>query len=68
MDCYQDKVSSVVALLKDVKIVPVLAIEKVEDGIKVCELLNKCGLKAAEITRLTLSIGIIYKRSSLLLR
>ncbi len=40
MDFYQSKVSSVVELFKDVKIIPVLAIEKVEDGIRVCELLN----------------------------
>ncbi len=46
MDFYQSEVSSVVELLKDIKIIPVLAIEKVEDGIRVCELLNKCGLKA----------------------
>ena len=50
MDFYQNEVASIVTLLKDVKIIPVLAIEKIEDGIKVCELLNKCGLKAAEIT------------------
>ena len=64
MDFYQSEVSSVVELLKDVKIIPVLAIEKVEDGIKICELLNKCGLKAAEITFRTAAAEEIIREAS----
>ncbi len=64
MDFYQSEVSSVVTLLKDVKIIPVLAIEKLKDGIKVCELLNKCGLKAAEITFRTAAAESIIREAS----
>lgn len=64
MDFYQSEVSSVVELLKDVKIIPVLAIEKIEDGIKICELLNKCGLKAAEITFRTAAAEEIIREAS----
>jgi 2-dehydro-3-deoxyphosphogluconate aldolase / (4S)-4-hydroxy-2-oxoglutarate aldolase len=64
MDFYQSEVANVVTLLKDVKIIPVLAIERVEDGIKVCELLNKCGLKAAEITFRTAAAEEIIREAS----
>ena len=64
MDFYQSEVASVVTLLKDVKIIPVLAIEKLEDGIKICEMLNRCGLKAAEITFRTAAAEDIIREAS----
>ncbi len=64
MDFYQSEVSSVVRLLQDVKIIPVLAIESVRDGIKICELLDKCGLKAAEITFRTAAAEEIIREAS----
>lgn len=38
------------ARLSAVKIVPVLVLNSVEDGMKMCAVLEKCGLRAAEIT------------------
>jgi 2-dehydro-3-deoxyphosphogluconate aldolase/(4S)-4-hydroxy-2-oxoglutarate aldolase len=64
MDLYQNEVANVVELLKEVQIIPVLAIEKVEDGIKVCEILNNCGLKAAEITFRTAAAEEIIREAS----
>jgi 2-dehydro-3-deoxyphosphogluconate aldolase / (4S)-4-hydroxy-2-oxoglutarate aldolase len=64
MDFYQNEVASVVSLLKDVKIIPVLAIDKVEDGIRMCGLLNKCGLQAAEITFRTAAAESIIREAS----
>jgi len=60
MSDYKEKCDAVVQALGKVKVVPVLAIEKVEDGIKMCKVLNDCGLKAAEITfRTKAAEGII---------
>jgi 2-dehydro-3-deoxyphosphogluconate aldolase/(4S)-4-hydroxy-2-oxoglutarate aldolase len=36
--------------LKTAGIIPVLVLEDVDTGLKLCELLQKCGLRAAEIT------------------
>lgn len=36
--------------LKEAGIIPVLVLENVDTGLKLCELLQKCGLRAAEIT------------------
>ena len=36
--------------LRAAGIIPVLVLEDLESGLKLCELLQKCGLKAAEIT------------------
>ena len=60
MSDYKAKCDAVVDALAKVKVVPVLAIDTVEDGIKMCEVLNDCGLKAAEITfRTKAAEGII---------
>ena len=64
MNFYQSEVENVVKLLKEVKVIPVLAVEKVEDGIKVCELLDNCGLKAAEITFRTAAAEDIIRETS----
>ncbi len=66
MSSYQQKCDAVVQALGRVKVVPVLAIEKVEDGVKMCEVLNNCGLKAAEITfRTKAAEGIIKEAARL---
>ncbi len=43
-------VSDMAGRLRDCRVVPVLAIEKVEDGVKLCEVLCRNGLAVAEIT------------------
>ena len=64
MSCYNEKVDAVVAKLSRLKVVPVLAIEKVEDGLKMCELLDRCGLKIAEITFRTAAAEEIIRQAS----
>ena len=64
MSTYNQKVEAVVAKLSRFKIVPVLAIEKVEDGLKMCELLDRCGLKIAEITFRTAAAEEIIRQYS----
>jgi 2-dehydro-3-deoxyphosphogluconate aldolase/(4S)-4-hydroxy-2-oxoglutarate aldolase len=64
MSDYKAKCDAVVDALGKVKVVPVLAIEKVEDGIKMCEVLNDCGLKAAEITFRTKAAEGIIKEAA----
>lgn len=64
MSDYKKKCDAVVEALAKVKVVPVLAIEKVEDGIKMCEILNDCGLKAAEITFRTKAAEGIIKEAA----
>ncbi len=64
MSDYKAKCDAVVEALGKVKVVPVLAIEKVEDGIKMCEVLNECGLKAAEITFRTKAAEGIIKEAA----
>ncbi|WP_168203249.1 bifunctional 4-hydroxy-2-oxoglutarate aldolase/2-dehydro-3-deoxy-phosphogluconate aldolase [Oceanispirochaeta crateris] len=64
MSQYKEKCDAIVKALGEVKVVPVLAIEKVEDGIKMCEVLNDCGLKAAEITFRTKAAEGIIKEAA----
>jgi 2-dehydro-3-deoxyphosphogluconate aldolase/(4S)-4-hydroxy-2-oxoglutarate aldolase len=64
MSAYNEKVEAVVGKLGRFKIVPVLAIEKVEDGLRMCELLDRCGLKIAEITFRTAAAEEIIRQAS----
>ena len=41
---------AVLAQLKQIRIVPVLVLDEVDSGLKMCEILSECGLPAAEIT------------------
>ena len=60
MSDYQKKCDAIVKAMGQVKVIPVLAIDTVEDGVKMCEVLDSCGLKAAEITfRTKAAEGII---------
>ncbi|MCQ2402904.1 MAG: bifunctional 4-hydroxy-2-oxoglutarate aldolase/2-dehydro-3-deoxy-phosphogluconate aldolase [Lentisphaeria bacterium] len=47
---YAEKIPSLVNAFQAVRIIPVLALETVSSGLKMCELLAKNGLPAAEIT------------------
>jgi len=64
MSSYDEKIDAVVAKLSRLKVVPVLAIEKVEDGLKMCELFDRCGLKVAEITFRTAAAVEIIRQAS----
>lgn len=64
MTVFQKNVDQVVDALASIKIVPVLAIESVEDGLKMCETLNRLGLRTAEITFRTESAEEIIKQAS----
>jgi 2-dehydro-3-deoxyphosphogluconate aldolase/(4S)-4-hydroxy-2-oxoglutarate aldolase len=47
---FQENCAAVVTALSEIKIVPVLVLDDVESGVKMCEILVECGLPAAEIT------------------
>ena len=47
---FQTKCDAVLNQLKQLRIVPVLVLNDVDSGMKMCELLSECGLPAAEIT------------------
>ncbi len=64
MTPYEATVDAVCEELAKLKIIPVLAIEKLEDGMKMCELLNKNGLKTAEITFRTAAAEDIIRAAS----
>ncbi|UDQ99037.1 bifunctional 4-hydroxy-2-oxoglutarate aldolase/2-dehydro-3-deoxy-phosphogluconate aldolase [Lentisphaerota bacterium WC36G] len=64
MSSYNQIVEDCVSKLGKIKIVPVLAIESVEDGIKMCEILNDNNLKAAEITFRTDAAEEIIRQAS----
>jgi 2-dehydro-3-deoxyphosphogluconate aldolase/(4S)-4-hydroxy-2-oxoglutarate aldolase len=64
VNSYQEKCNRIVDALGSVKVIPVLAIDRVEDGIKMCEVLDSCGLKAAEITFRTSAAEQIIKEAA----
>ena len=47
---FEENCSAIIKALAEVRVVPVLALETVEDGLKMAEILDRCGLRAAEIT------------------
>ncbi len=47
---FSANVEQIVKQLKEVRVVPVLALESVESGIKMAEILDRNGLKCAEVT------------------
>ncbi|MFA7230582.1 MAG: bifunctional 4-hydroxy-2-oxoglutarate aldolase/2-dehydro-3-deoxy-phosphogluconate aldolase [Victivallaceae bacterium] len=59
-----NRLQNVTLKLTKMKIVPVLAIEKVEDGIRMCEVLHNCGLMGAEITFRTAAAEEIIREAS----
>lgn len=64
MQQYQKNIQETVNRLSGIKIIPVLVLNSVKNGLKLCELLCRCGLKAAEITfRTREAEGIIQKAS-----
>lgn len=64
MNIFTENVEKVTHRLNQIKIVPVLAIDDVNDGLRMCEILNRQGLYAAEITFRTTAAENIIKQAS----
>lgn len=64
MKIYQEAVSSAVDVLSGVGVIPVLVLENVSDGMKMCSILHEKGLKAAEITFRTKAAREIISEAS----
>ena len=64
MSAFQEKVAEVVQRLSQSKIVPVLVLEDVTSGLKMCELLQKNGLPVAEITFRTKAAAQVIKEAA----
>ena len=63
MDFYTNT-QQVVEKLKEIKIVPVLVLNDLTSGLKMCEVLAECGLPAAEITFRTQAAESVIKAAS----
>lgn len=61
LETFHENSAAVLRRLTAVRILPVLAIERVADGLKVCELLAQGGLPAAEITFRTAAAAQIIR-------
>ena len=62
---FQKNCQTAVETLSAIRIVPVLVLNDVDSGLKMCEVLAECGLPAAEITfRTTASEAVIKAASS----
>ena len=55
---------TVLAQLEKIRIVPVLVLNDLDTGLKMCEVLSECGLPAAEITFRTQAAASIIKAAS----
>lgn len=55
---------TVLAQLEKIRIVPVLVLNDLDTGLKMCEVLSECGLPAAEITFRTRAAASIIKAAS----
>ncbi len=64
MNIYQEESVKIVKSLFAIKIIPVLALETVADGVKICELLSHYGLLSAEITFRTKAAPEVIKEVS----
>lgn len=61
---YQKKSAAAVERLSAIRIIPVLVLNSVEKGLRICELLERCGLPAAEITFRTKEAESIIREAS----
>ena len=61
---FQDLCSEASAKLAEIKIVPVLVLNDLDSGLKMCELLAECGLPAAEITFRTTAAESIIREAA----
>ncbi len=58
---FRQKCEEVASALKNIKVIPVLVLHDLKSGIKICEILSKNGLPAAEITFRTSAAESIIK-------
>ncbi|MBM4144278.1 MAG: bifunctional 4-hydroxy-2-oxoglutarate aldolase/2-dehydro-3-deoxy-phosphogluconate aldolase [Lentisphaerae bacterium] len=61
MKTAEDATGGILARLERIKVVPVLIVEKVDDGLRVAELISGAGLAAAEITFRTAAAADVIK-------
>ena len=61
---FAEKSEAVVAQLGKIRIVPVLVLNDLDSGLKMCEVLAECGLPAAEITFRTKATESIIRAAS----
>ena len=61
---FQDYCTDGVNKLSEIKIVPVLVLNDLDSGLKMCELLSECGLPAAEITFRTTAAESIIREAA----
>jgi 2-dehydro-3-deoxyphosphogluconate aldolase/(4S)-4-hydroxy-2-oxoglutarate aldolase len=61
---FQEKSEILCKTLGELKIVPVLVLNNVDDGLKMCEILAECGLPGAEITFRTSAAQAVIKAAS----
>lgn len=61
---FQEYCNDVTATLSQIKIVPVLVLNDLDSGLKMCELLAECGLPAAEITFRTTAAESIIREAA----
>lgn len=61
---FAENCAATVAALQKIRIVPVLALNDVESGLKLCEILLECGLPAAEITFRTAAAEAVIKAAA----
>lgn len=64
MSSFEELQKNTADALSGIRIVPVLALESVEDGMKICEIFNRVGLKGAEITFRTKAAAAVIKEVS----
>ncbi len=64
MNNFAENVAKVTHRLDKIKVIPVLAIENIDNGLRMCEILHQHGLRAAEITfRTTIAENFIKQAS-----
>lgn len=61
---FQEKSQAVCEILSELKIVPVLVLNSVDEGLKMCEILAECNLPGAEITFRTSAAQAVIKAVS----
>lgn len=61
---FNENVQNVVSALRQIRIVPVLVLDDVATGVKMCEILVECGLPAAEITFRTAAAEEVIKEAA----
>ena len=61
---FQKNCEAVVTALSEIKIVPVLVLDDVKSGVKMCQILAECGLPAAEITFRTAAAEEVIKEAA----